>query len=138
MEYLLPNSLKVKVLILVLVEDGLGEDIKIYWSNSQLWVLILVLVEDGLGAAKRLFNETVSTVLILVLVEDGLGGPVDVAIVAKTAAVLILVLVEDGLGVCRNTSYYKTMEYRLNPCFSGGWSRRPPILSTNQHGPSRS
>ena len=38
-------------------------------------VLILVLVEDGLGATKELvIRNLVSIVLILVLVEDGLGG----------------------------------------------------------------
>ena len=38
-------------------------------------VLILVLVEDGLGAPKKGYSDTIFTVLILVLVEDGLGGP---------------------------------------------------------------
>ena len=36
------------VLILVLVEDGLGEDVQMAYSHTAL-VLILVLVEDGLG-----------------------------------------------------------------------------------------
>ena len=37
--------------------------------------------------------------------------------------VLILVLVEDGLGEL--TCYTPTLSTRcLNPCFSGGWSRR--------------
>ena len=90
--------------------------------GNKKYVLILVLVEDGLGAAKEELLAVLRGVLILVLVEDGLGGlqgskvelfgvslnpcfsggwsrsrPVDVGIAAKTA-VLILVLVEDGLG----------------------------------------
>ena len=40
-----------------------------------LIVLILVLVEDGLGEyLRKLVRSIVTTVLILVLVEDGLGG----------------------------------------------------------------
>ena len=38
------------VLILVLVEDGLGVNRLINFSSHVLRVLILVLVEDGLGA----------------------------------------------------------------------------------------
>ena len=37
--------------------------------------------------------------------------------------VLILVLVEDGLGVVKNGKKNHNHN-RLNPCFSGGWSRR--------------
>ena len=37
------------------------------------YVLILVLVEDGLGAMKTFPKPTPGVVLILVLVEDGLG-----------------------------------------------------------------
>ena len=40
-----------------------------------------------------------------------------------TAQVLILVLVEDGLGAIPATGYICYM-WGLNPCFSGGWSRR--------------
>ena len=37
--------------------------------------------------------------------------------------VLILVLVEDGLGV-KGDSIKGSPKESLNPCFSGGWSRR--------------
>ena len=37
--------------------------------------------------------------------------------------VLILVLVEDGLGG-KLGSRAESTPYSLNPCFSGGWSRR--------------
>ena len=64
-----------KVLILVLVEDGLGE---IDLAGNPLrdpTVLILVLVEDGLGALQKTYGFPIMMkVLILVLVEDGLGG----------------------------------------------------------------
>ena len=60
------------VLILVLVEDGLGETVN---GRKLLYkVLILVLVEDGLGEVS--YKDTFHCkfpVLILVLVEDGLG-----------------------------------------------------------------
>ena len=64
-----------KVLILVLVEDGLGvKGRRLTWLGAG-FVLILVLVEDGLGV-KALIRQRVcdSGVLILVLVEDGLGA----------------------------------------------------------------
>ena len=38
-------------------------------------------------------------------------------------SVLILVLVEDGLGDKRESNFY-VRGRGLNPCFSGGWSRR--------------
>ena len=40
---------KEEVLILVLVEDGLGDPNESYWRTYEKEVLILVLVEDGLG-----------------------------------------------------------------------------------------
>ena len=108
------------VLILVLMEDGLGRvaaDGSILtpsglnpcfngrWSRTPrrrettktlTLVLILVLMEDGLGLVFMNVNGLRSTVLILVLMEDGLGLPVP----SKTLrnCVLILVLMEDGLG----------------------------------------
>ena len=44
-----PVVSKVTVLILVLVEDGLGDTSKTINKINKLVVLILVLVEDGLG-----------------------------------------------------------------------------------------
>ena len=62
------------VLILVLVEDGLGGFPSVGRLHRLEIVLILVLVEDGLGAAKAGDVLDLQTmVLILVLVEDGLG-----------------------------------------------------------------
>ena len=62
-------------------------------------------------------------VLILVLVEDGLGEGENIVQINLVVLVLILVLVEDGLGVLLNGATSWTL-YSLNPCFSGGWSRR--------------
>ena len=61
-------------------------------------------------------------VLILVLVEDGLGV-LQTKRIFHVFHVLILVLVEDGLGESKKYSY-KNSGKSLNPCFSGGWSRR--------------
>ena len=61
-----------RVLIRVLVEDGLGAE-EIDEILKQLEVLILVLVEDGLGVAEIQELDLLRMVLILVLVEDGLG-----------------------------------------------------------------
>ena len=66
-------------------------------------------------------------VLILVLVEDGLGGT-QTQIFGAEEGVLILVLVEDGLGVLEKLPE-ETKLIRLNPCFSGGWSRRHTIYT---------
>ena len=97
--FVVPMLKELKVLILVLVEDGLGACINRCYDDMQVMVLILVLVEDGLGVAQpSTKGEKGGIVLILVLVEDGLGAPPE-----KTAA---------------------TTFGGLNPCFSGGWSRR--------------
>ena len=42
------KNLNTSVLILVLVEDGLG-DLWQWYNSPKMYVLILVLVEDGLG-----------------------------------------------------------------------------------------
>ena len=96
---------------------------KIILKRPSYKVLILVLVEDGLGELKRQSSENwVAKVLILVLVEDGLGVRSAYLKELEALNVLILVLVEDGLGEEENTSYIKPPK-SLNPCFSGGWSR---------------
>ena len=46
-------ALFVVVLILVLVEDGLGEEVKVR-NLVSVEVLILVLVEDGLGVLSKI------------------------------------------------------------------------------------
>ena len=63
-------------------------------------------------------------VLILVLVEDGLGEYGETLLHLWRRPVLILVLVEDGPGVVSEVTDTNTGETCLNPCFSGGWSRR--------------
>ena len=72
-ENLSQEELNAFVLILVLVEDGLGGT---YWPTfvGYAKVLILVLVEDGLGGRVGSQLHHRKQVLILVLVEDGLGG----------------------------------------------------------------
>ena len=55
--------------------------------------------------------------------EDGLGVEIGNHIEIGFIVVLILVLVEDGLGVPEDTNLIRWI-YCLNPCFSGGWSRR--------------
>ena len=61
-------------------------------------VLILVLVEDGLGVSENVVDWWSSPlVLILVLVEDGLGVDILMPKKINKGKVLILVLVEDGL-----------------------------------------
>ena len=57
------------VLILVLVEDGLGEIIKLTEAKKIAKVLILVLVEDGLGEQplEVSVSETVITIFLISL-----------------------------------------------------------------------
>ena len=70
-----------------------------YFCITRMAVLILVLVEDGLGAAAVAAEyKARDGVLILVLVEDGLGETLKGRHITWLSPVLILVLVEDGLG----------------------------------------
>ncbi len=59
----LNNYTKEYVLILVLVEDGLGETASTTCKAGQWMVLILVLVEDGLG--EQLLELTVSETVVM-------------------------------------------------------------------------
>ena len=105
------------------MEDGLGVHYCRGGKKGCPAVLILVLVEDGLGASRFQLFENSKPVLILVLVEDGLGAFVKVPS-TSTKTVLILVLVEDGLGASTKQSLLRRNSSQcLNPCFSGGWSR---------------
>ena len=101
-----------------------SEPVKNAFESGANAVLILVLVEDGLGEYFRIplikcgkslnpcfsggwsrrisaaaYLTAIKAVLILVLVEDGLGGGEKPADWECEINVLILVLVEDGLGV---------------------------------------
>ena len=85
------------VLILVLVEDGLGEGEELYENRSFNKVLILVLVEDGLGVDAEIENAPQqSIVLILVLVEDGLGEQLLELAVSETVATKFLISLTFG------------------------------------------
>ena len=66
--------------------------------------------------------------------EDGLGASYKQNILSPKENVLILVLVEDGLGEIHHLQKITPQEHGLNPCFSGGWSRR--LLPHYQRGPS--
>ena len=62
-----------RVLILVLMEDGLRDNNKIFGMKNEKAVLILVLMEDGLRVMTTLtLLQSHLKVLILVLMEDGL------------------------------------------------------------------
>ena len=134
------------VLILVLMEYGLGRSHRGVGRGLSSLVLILVLMEYGLGRDLRgvegrnllclnpCFNGIWSRteeatdlwaeydeVLILVLMEYGLGG-VNGLPLHKIKFVLILVLMEYGLGPSASNVIF-TITKRLNPCFNGIWSR---------------
>ena len=66
-----PTDIKIKVLILIVVEDGLVRSKPTVCKYGR-YVLILVVVEDGLVLAAVNVAKTVAAVLILVVVEDGL------------------------------------------------------------------
>ena len=71
-----PKQTPAKVLILVLVEDGLRVSNEPFEITDDMRVLILVLVEDGLRVGcQRPSVAGIQNVLILVLVEDGLRAP---------------------------------------------------------------
>ena len=66
------NCFFILVLILVVMEDGLGE-FMFHPLIPYIYVLILVVMEDGLGADKIIPKTKKEYVLILVVMEDGLG-----------------------------------------------------------------
>ena len=96
--FLLWSGRTVAVLILVFVEDALGEVQSRIWHIHRL-VLILVLMEDTLGDIQCIRALDRNKIFILVMVEDTLVVYYEHQ---KTRAllpeVLILVLVEDTLG----------------------------------------
>ena len=65
------------VLILVLVDVGLGHDAELRKYTTLEGGLIRVLVDVGLGLSKRRPVHEACTVLILVLVDVGLGHVID-------------------------------------------------------------
>ena len=86
-------------------------------------VLILVLVEDGLGVNSQGKKALTPHCLNPCFSGGWSRSQVKTEKSSPSRAVLILVLVEDGLGaVILPTS--RLPFYCLNPCFSGGWSRR--------------
>ena len=101
-----------------MVSEGLAQ----IFTKDSWTVLILVLVEDGLREElSGLSPHKWDSVLILVLVEDGLRGCLPCS--GGRTCVLILVLVEDGLRVTRN-ELERQFPMSLNPCSCGGWSQR--------------
>ena len=104
------------------MEDGLGDLIKCTYETVLNEVLILVLVEDGLGVKNGNLNRTPPSVLILVLVEDGLGGLPQRA--AWLPATSLNPCFSGGWSRRVYNITLSTKYYCLNPCFSGGWSRR--------------
>ena len=111
--------------------------IDLSWPYWQV-VLILVLVDVGLGPPSHRTGDPVAcVVLILVLVDVGLGPANPMFTVDDLKAVLILVLVDVGLGRLLEMELKTLIKSCLNPCFSGCWSRtantedtrREPLLS---------
>ena len=97
------------------------------WSgghNYRVEVLILVVVEIGLGAIYESIMGILSEkVLILVVVEIGLGETKREFVPMLKGIVLILVVVEIGLGD-GHKFMREIMNTGLNPCCSGNRSRR--------------
>ena len=83
-------------------------------------------MEDGLVLAIRQVALGAAAVLILVVMEDGL---VHIIFVGNYSivGVLILVVMEDGL-VQFYVEPFKILEYGLNPCCNGRWSRTSLFL----------
>ncbi len=81
------------------MEDGLGEQQKKEQKRHLVEVLILVLVEDGLGDHLQPFQS------------DGLCARLNPCF-------------SGGWSRRKRTETLNSTMHRLNPCFSGGWSRR--------------
>ena len=109
-----------QVLILVLLDDGLGLQIDL-WATYDRFVLILVLLDDGLGPTTNIGEQrNVPTVLILVLLDDGLGRAW-----SQQAVVNVLCLNPCSIGWWSWTPWRGLLQYllpRLNPCSIGWWS----------------
>ena len=87
-------------------------------------VLILIVVEYGLGVFKgRRISGKKLYVLILIVVEYGLGENIYYIKLPENVYVLILIVVEYGLGGLADTARQKTAKCSLNPYCSGIWSR---------------
>ena len=99
------------------MEDGLGLNSKGYSSSSH-YVLILVLMEDGLGLLNFL-DYVIFRVLILVLMEDGLGQESVKRFFPSTS----LNPCFNGRWSRTNEVRQQQRRFRLNPCFNGRWSR---------------
>ena len=84
------------VLILVLMEDGLGLQLSAL-INVHLRVLILVLMEDGLGLSKKL-KKSISRRCLNPCFNGRWSRTAIKTEIPSFGMVLILVLMEDGLG----------------------------------------
>ena len=113
------------------MEDGHGDrPIQIY-SNYRGGVLILVLVEDGLGEYESVTRDVNYKGLNPCFSGGWSRSTLEKAIILILFKVLILVLVEDGLGAFDFNVIAECAD-GLNPCFSGGWSRRATLESVCQ------
>ena len=110
------------VLILVVMEDGLVLALTDNDNILLVVVLILVVMEDGLVLWLPDISESVWIVLILVVMEDGLVRLKGMRNLEKARQVLILVVMEDGL-VHLNLWIWISESLCLNPCCNGRWSR---------------
>ena len=90
------SKTQTKVLILIVVEDGLVRTTATH-KDLLMCVLILIVVEDGLVRITAALNALQERgVLILIVVEDGLVQMTAESL-KKQLTVLILIVVEDGL-----------------------------------------
>ena len=79
------------------MEDGLVHDFMLKFHNDLRYqVLILVVMEDGLVQIMKISVKGGGAVLILVVMEDGLVHYGQIS-VGRNGDVLILVVMEDGL-----------------------------------------
>ena len=85
-------------------------------------VLILVVMEDGLVLRELLLWISAILVLILVVMEDGLVLSATEQPMPGDPMVLILVVMEDGLVQVLRQVNQMTSKC-LNPCCNGRWSR---------------
>ena len=125
------NLVKITVLILVLVEDGLGDGLKRRQVNLA-GVLILVLVEDGLGALP--IGRFVRPVLCLnPCFSGGWSRSVLIRVVDRPICSSLNPCFSGGWSRSIATAASSWSPPGLNPCFSGGWSRRRILKEIREH-----
>ena len=106
------------------MEDGLGVEDAQHQSMTVEEVLILVLVEDGLGVRKEFRPGVIDFWCLNPCFSGGWSRSMDEKLYESLLDLSLNPCFSGGWSRRANLTFNKTWTVeRLNPCFSGGWSR---------------